>query len=901
MHSQSCVAVVGCVALIAGSVRSQCQTFGAEFGLPGVAHRELGSNTILGEHVLAVALFDSGSGAKLYAGGNFSLAGEVAASWIAAWNGTQWEAVGARDALNGDVLALSVFDDGHGPALFAAGMFTAASGQSSRFVAKWNGSSWIPMPGLSGPATQGVSDMAVFDDGSGDALYVGGRITQASGSSCGGVAKWTGGGWVAVHPSFPGGTVSELETYDLGTGPRLFIGGSASASFQGVAHNICSWDGTSFQPLSSGLDSYVTALHGFDDGSGPALYVGGYFGSAGGVAAPKVARWNGLNWAPVGALAPDQPFAFADFDDGNGARLIAGCMPYGPAPYDETLMQWDGANWQVYRGATSGSGAVFALQVGDDGSGHGDELYIGGKFVRAGATRALHVARLRELQWEALGAGGGKAQRVDALAVHDDGTGPAIYAGSGDRSDVFPETGTDRVERWDGSTWTALGETSDGVVNVLGSFTVGGVRELYAGGDFDFIDGVSARNVARWDGHAWHALGTGSSPGVSGGEVHAMALHDDGSGPRLFVAGTLSTAGGIPVASIATWDGTSWADVGGGTNGTVYAMATADFGGGSELYIGGGFSTAGSVTSFGLARWDGANWHDVGGSMAGGLNQGVFALGVFDDGAGPKLYAGGKFSMAGGVAAQRIAVWDGTNWSPMGSGANLAVFTFAVHDDGFGPQLYAGGSFTSIGGVAANRLARWNGSQWSAQGELTDGPVQRIVSFNPKPGRSELWLAGGFVHASGLTSSKVAHLSEIGACAPTSYCTPKLNSQGCLPVIFATGTASAGASNFRVKAADVLNNKSGMLFWGFGAKSAPFQGGYLCVAPPTLRTSVQHSGGNPAPDDCSGSYSFHWSSTYLSAHALDAGRRVFCQYWMRDPASASSTGLSAGLSFLVEP
>jgi len=46
----------------------------------------------------------------------------------------------------------------------------------------------------------------------------------------------------------------------------------------------------------------------------------------------------------------------------------------------------------------------------------------------------------------------------------------------------------------------------------------------------------------------------------------------------------------------------------------------------------------------------------------------VRALAVFDDGSGPALYAGGDFTTAGGVAANRIAKWNGSSWSQLGSG-----------------------------------------------------------------------------------------------------------------------------------------------------------------------------------------------------------------------------------------
>ena len=101
----------------------------------------------------------------------------------------------------------------------------------------------------------------------------------------------------------------------------------------------------------------------------------------------------------------------------------------------------------------------------------------------------------------------------------------------------------------------------------------------------------------------------------------------------------------------------------------------------------------------------------------------VNALAVFDDGGGPALYAGGNFHIAGGVAANRIAKWDGSSWAALGSGMGgptRQVLALTVFDDGGGPALYAGGSFTTAGGVAANRIAKWDGSSWAALGSGMD-------------------------------------------------------------------------------------------------------------------------------------------------------------------------------------
>src|SRR5262245_3585276 len=62
--------------------------------------------------VHAVAVYDDGGGPALFAAGNFSFAGNTPANRIAKWSGSGWTALGS--GLDGDVNALAVYDDGSG-------------------------------------------------------------------------------------------------------------------------------------------------------------------------------------------------------------------------------------------------------------------------------------------------------------------------------------------------------------------------------------------------------------------------------------------------------------------------------------------------------------------------------------------------------------------------------------------------------------------------------------------------------------------------------------------------------------------------------------------------------------------------------------------------------------------
>jgi hypothetical protein len=108
---------------------------------------------------------------------------------------------------------------------------------------------------------------------------------------------------------------------------------------------------------------------------------------------------------------------------------------------------------------------------------------------------------------------------------------------------------------------------------------------------------------------------------------------------------------------------------------------------------------------------------------------------VWDDGTGLALYAGGDFTMAGGVPADGIAKWDGMQWSALGSGMrNGSVRTLTVFDDGTGPALYASGEFITPGGLPASCIAKWDGSQWSALGSGLGSEGRALMVFDDGSG-----------------------------------------------------------------------------------------------------------------------------------------------------------------------
>ncbi|MDM8540808.1 choice-of-anchor D domain-containing protein [Desulfococcaceae bacterium HSG9] len=103
------------------------------------------------------------------------------------------------------------------------------------------------------------------------------------------------------------------------------------------------------------------------------------------------------------------------------------------------------------------------------------------------------------------------------------------------------------------------------------------------------------------------------------------------------------------------------------------------------------------------------------------MNGWVYALAFDSDG---NLYAGGRFTNAGGVAdADYIAKLDGSDWSAVGKGMDNSVTALAFDSAG---NLYANGA----GGGSTSIITKWDGSAWSAVGNSGTFPMVYVLAFD---------------------------------------------------------------------------------------------------------------------------------------------------------------------------
>jgi hypothetical protein len=399
------------------------------------------------------------------------------------------------------------------------------------------------------------------------------------------------------------------------------------------------------------------------------------------------------------------------------------------------------------------NGEWYALGSNGNGSGSlndkvnaiaisGNDVYVGGSFkdVNNNGTvlgAADLIAQWDGTNWHALGsdgAGGGCLTsdvwsntygKVFAIAVN----GNDVYVGGSFinvNNNGLPLTNADKVARWDGTNWHALGSDGAGggsLNDVVYAIGVNG-SDVFVGGYFRNVNNNgsvlnAADKIARWDGLNWHELGNnGAGDGSINAEVNAIAF----SGSNVYIGGRFTDVNnnGIVLTAadyIACWDGTNWNALGSNGvndgsihNGYVYAIAISE----NNVYVGGNFNDVnnnGNILTAAdyVARWDGANWNALGSDGAGdgsidAISPYVYAIYVHDN----DVFVGGYFldvNNNGNIigAADNIARWDGTNWHALGSngfgdgsitgvGRETYIETIAMN----GNDVYVGGSFGNL-------------------------------------------------------------------------------------------------------------------------------------------------------------------------------------------------------------
>ncbi|MBI1383076.1 MAG: hypothetical protein GC161_18565 [Planctomycetaceae bacterium] len=720
---------------------------------------------------------------------------------------------------NEAVFALEVFDDGSGPALYVGGGFTSIGTEPIYSAARFDGEGWEQV----GDPLGWILDFATYDSGSGPELYAAGALE-------GGIVRWDGVDWQPL-PGEYGGIFECLQVFDdgMGRGPMLYGGG-----YQALADNeyrafAVRTDGMvveefGFDALASAdVFNRVACMEVYDAGTGPELYIGGRFELNTVTPARNLVVWKGgsihaVDWASAA------PFTGSQFvydmhwwqREGVSILVVAGNLANFPDLAQATYVQYDGTAWSDL---LSGGGVEgYAVTSFDAGDGAGNCLVINGNFGSINGQTCNGSARISPTAVEPMGTEFPFIVR-DSVGF-DDGVGMRLYVG------IYPNEPT----------------------------------------SFGY-------SMLRWEPSVWFPVQLdGTAPN---GSVLDLLVHDDGSGPALYAAGSFTAVGGVAANRVARYNGIGWSAVGSGLTGTVHDLETFETQNGLRLVAGGNFSIPNGGQN--LAAWDGASWGPLGPSLPGPL----YALRAVDGawiGAGQaldRLYVAGSFSFVvsgggggggggGGVVNNLSYLTANNQWVRVGDGLNAAGRSLALHSEAGVHSLFVGGDFTQAGMQSANRVARLqlaafiggSGDQgnglWSVLGSGIDGPVRSLAVFDDGSG-ARLYAGGQFTAAGGAAAQNVASFADGTWQAPAGLTGPAavverlhVHDDGSGPALyaggdfdFAGGVAADGVARFDGVSWSVLGGGlggTGRALASFATSAAPaqlFVGGNFASQPDT--------------------------------------------------------------------
>jgi hypothetical protein len=232
----------------------------------------------LGSQVNDIQPHDFGDGEALYLGGQYLTGTSPPVDCVRRWDGAQWTLAGANQPF-GTVTDLASF----GGRLFAGGPFSQLGGERSPGIAVFDGDAWSTpaSPGQSVGGSEYRILVPTEIDGR-QALVAGGTISidLGDGGHARRLAAWDGERWSSLDPTGPDGAALPLDVvrFDDGTGDALYVGGLDIGRPSSVGRLV----GGVLHPLANMRNGIVFNVFVHDSGAGEELLAAGVWRDASG-------------------------------------------------------------------------------------------------------------------------------------------------------------------------------------------------------------------------------------------------------------------------------------------------------------------------------------------------------------------------------------------------------------------------------------------------------------------------------------------------------------------------------------------------------------------------------------------------------------------------------------------
>lgn len=381
--------------------------------------------------------------------------------------------------------------------VYAGGNFTSAGGDTSAAnFARYNPttSAWTPVGGaVTGP----VYAVAYDSDASTGHVWIGGGVTNVSGSAVAGrVARWSVSTSAWVPTTGVGSGDDGVEEIVVVAPNEVYIGGFFGSGTVGTTADdgFVMFDGTSPVTVGGGLGTARIVNGMAADGLGGVI-LSGQFTSVGGASANRVAQWNGSAYSTFGG---------ANFGPASGVVAAVASTSAGAIIGGNFLSVRNNstavantkalARWNDARGEWESIGAVVGTVV-EELRVIGDYLYVGGEFNAVGGVTATNIARykLSTATWEAVTHGCTNGVNGVVRSIVDTGLGDgSIYVGGG-FTEAGGVAGANGIAKYVPSTLGCSSGGGSGVLTPPTNFRLAGLVR-------DRVDGLAGmRAHLAWD------------------------------------------------------------------------------------------------------------------------------------------------------------------------------------------------------------------------------------------------------------------------------------------------------------------------------------------------------------------------------------------------------------------